>query len=72
MKQAFQIKYEGLEFFIDEDARIVFFEFLENSEQEFQKSPEQAKQWESFKKALKKRAICFINLGFESRDYNES
>ena len=34
MKKAFRITYENLEFYIDEDARILFYSFIEKSERE--------------------------------------
>ena len=54
MKQAYQINFEGFQFYIDEDARIVFYEFIENTEKLFTQEPEQKNKWEGFKKELRK------------------
>jgi len=52
MKKAHQINFEGFEFFIDEDARLLFYEFIENSEKLFMKDEKLKTQWEAFKKEL--------------------
>jgi phage shock protein PspC (stress-responsive transcriptional regulator) len=55
MKQAFKTTFEGFGFYIDEDARLVLFEFIEKSEIDYQNNPKLKGQWESFKNALKQR-----------------
>ncbi len=52
MKQAYEVNFEGFSFYMDEDARSVFFEFIEQGERKFKHSPDEKKEWEEFKKSL--------------------
>jgi phage shock protein PspC (stress-responsive transcriptional regulator) len=54
MKKVYQINFEGFEFYIDEDARLLFFEFIENNERHFMHDTDLKSEWDKFKTDLRK------------------